>query len=243
MGIRINTVLGWGFKYCRYHQDPRFNSEIFSESSKEDFLPEMIKANESKKKGIDAKFRKNEFTDWIEGKSWHKGKKIESLTKYDFMQYSYFNTEEDEKGKVKIGSIVFTDPVMKNWKRHDDTIDYYTALRGRKDSVISIVDGANQPCQIYPYASYVHRKTGKVLNNINRYGMTELYFECDSSDRKKFKWDIIGGKNGTKTLIEWQRDIVPEPTYNIRLFCEAAKVFKDPMTVYRLKPMVITYWC
>ena len=53
------------------------------------------------------------------------------------------------------------------------------------------------------------------------------------------KWNVFGVNN----IVEWQRNIVPLPPYNIRLFCETVKAFKNKKTVYRLKPMIFTYWC
>lgn len=82
------------------------------------------------------------------------------------------------------------------------------------------------------------------VNQSDRWCITKSYFDKDNKHRRVWNWeetkDFTGG---VSSIIEWQRDIVPEPPYIIRLFCEASGIFKDPMTVYRLKPMIFSYWC
>jgi hypothetical protein len=246
MGIRIKVILGWGFRRCRYQQDPRFNPEIFGDCDK-DYLPAMFELNEKLRSTL-PDWRQKDFELWTKGKLYGDGKPIKELTSGDFLSYCTYNTDENEEGKISTGPIVFTSPEHKDWYRYDDVIDYYT-FPPMTDSVKMIVDEVGQPAQVYPYCAFVNRKTGsrplesKAIDQTTRWLVTKTYFESPEESRRDWKWEekseYVGG---AKSIIEWQRDIVPEPPYIIRLFCEAANVFKNPLTVYRLKPMVVSYW-
>ena len=245
MGTRINKVLGWGFKYCRFEKDTRFRS-VFFEDNENDYLDRMVEENEKHldskdlRKKMDAQY----FNSWVNGKGWAScGKKQTSLSKYDIFKFNnYIDTSEGS-----VGSVIFTDPSHK-WTRQDDIIDYYEAPSGKEgaplDTVKFILDGANQPAQIYPYCSFVNRHTGKRskenINQSDRWSITNMYFKHEHKD---WKWKEFEKSWGVKNIVQWQRDIVPEPSYIIRLFCKVAKPFKNPSTMYRLKPMIFTYWC
>jgi hypothetical protein len=243
MGIRINVTIGWGFRYCKYSQDPRFNPKFFEDCDK-DYLPAMLELNENLKMTL-PDWRQKDFELWTKGQLYGEGEPVTKLTSREILSYSYFNTEENEETrKVITGPIVFTSPEHKDWHRYDDIIDYYT-WPGMKDSVKMIVDDSNQPSQIYPYCVYVNRKTGtkpEGCGSVER-SLTKMYFDDTKEHRKKWKWEKMPRITcGARSIIEFQRDIVPEPPYIIKLFCQTSNIFKNPLTVYRLKPMVIAYW-
>lgn len=249
MGTRINKTLGWGFKYCRFEKDPRFRPAFF-EDNEDDYLDRMVEENKKSLNSRDFKKKMDaqSFDCWVNGKGWvSTGKKQDSLSKHDIFQFnSYTDTSEGT-----VGAVIFTDPTHERWHRYDDTIDYYDAPSGEGgaplDTVKFILDGAGQPAQIYPYCSFVDRNTGKkpkmnkglTINQGDRWSLTNGYFKSTKKERATWKWKGLGVNN----IIQWQRNIVPEPSYTIRLFCKVTKPFKNPLTIYRLKPMILTYWC
>lgn len=257
MGIRIHKVLGYGFKYCKFDKDPRFNdwvfnakSEKFYENKKDEFL-EFLKDKKSK-------FSKEERIisnitmdiNWIEGTGWFdKEKPVKSLSLSDFIKYNYFETE----GKNPIGPVIFTLPSSKDWNRYDDIIDYVECSidnKGSFDSVKFYKDDAGQPAEIYPYVGFVNRNTGKRVrfSQSDRWILTDILQKSKKVKNPSLKHidpdlETNFQKEGITNLIEWQRWIVPIIPDLIVNFCEFAKVFKNPLTIYRLKPMIYTYWC
>lgn len=244
MGTRIHKVVGWGFKYTKLANDPRFNESLFN-SNGENILDKMVELNTPRlaSKDLRVKMDANSFDMWVNAKGMYSDEKpVEHLEIYDFVKYNnYLNPRIDNRG-----ALLITDPANKKWSRYDDIIDYYES-NGTEDNVKYILDGAGQPAQLYPYCSFVDRNTGKrpkmkkgiSISQGDRWSLTEAYFKCTKEERKKWNWKVFGVKN----ILEWQRNIVPEPPYNIRLFCETIKAFKNKKTVYRLKPMIFTYWC
>jgi hypothetical protein len=178
---------------------------------------------------------------WVNGKGFaaSNGKKQTELTRHDVFRCSGYTDTTDGS----VDSVVFTDPSHEGWTRHDDIIDYYE-VQTTDTHVKFILDEAGQPAQIYPYCAFVNKHTGKrAKENItqqDRWSITNLYFK---HDRKGWKWKVFQKNWGVKNIVQWQRDIVPEPPYVIRLFCKVSKPFKDPLMIYRLKPMILTYWC
>lgn len=243
MGTRIHKVLGWGFKFTKLAKDPRFNESLF-EDSEDNILDKMIEVNTPRltSKDLRVKMDAQSFDCWVNAKGMYKNEKpVTHLDKYGFVKYNGYLDYENDRGTV-----VFADPMQKNWQKYDDIIDYYES-DGTEDTVKYILDQAGQPAQVYPYCAFVDRNTGKApktsekyaITQSDRWSITEAYFKTDAKERKKWKWNVFGVNN----IVEWQRNIVPLPPYNIRLFCETVKAFKNKKTVYRLKPMIFTYWC
>lgn len=242
MGTRIHKVLGWGFKHTKLAKDQRFNESLFNCNLA--VLDEMVELNNTRlnSKDLRVKMDAQSFDMWVNAKGMYSdGKPIHHLDVYDFVKYNGYLDHRTDKGTV-----VFTDPMQKNWQRYDDILDYYES-NGTEDTVKYILDQAGQPTQVYPYRAFVDRNTGKApktsekyaITQSDRWSITEAYFETETKERKKWKWTVFGVNN----IVEWQRNIVPLPPYNIRLFCETIKAFKNKKTVYRLKPMIFTYWC
>ena len=239
MGTRIHKVLGWGFKHTKLAKDPRFNESLFNWNLA--VLDEMVELNNTRLNSKDLRVKMNaqSFDMWVNAKGMYSdGKPIHHLDVNDFVKYNGYLDHRTDKGTV-----VFTDPMQKNWQRHLDIIDYYES-DGTEDTVKYILDRAGQPAQVYPYSAFVDRNTGKApktyaITQSDRWSITEAYFKTDTKERKKWKWNVFGVKN----IVEWQRNIMPLPPYNIRLFCETIEAFKNKKTVYRLKPMIFTYWC
>jgi len=222
MGNRIHKVLGYGFEDVEYRKDSRFNESfwLFLDNDDDDDLLEKLKEENSRKienlKENDFGFEMKMFSYEVENKK--------KLKIGDFVKFSGYASE------MKKSPFVFIDP-FGNWSRYDDTIDYYDCEKtkhGPKDVVKLIKNDNGEKGCIYPYLSYVNKKTGEPINCCP----SERYSDYDQYYSEKYKL----------TLDEWKNNVVPAIPYSIRLFCEVMKVFKNPLTIYDSHAMIYTYW-
>lgn len=239
MGNRIHKVIGCGFRYSKLDKDPRFTDGIFDLEG--DLRPKLIEyLDKLKSEDSVEKFDYSMLEQQLKGTGWFKDDTSKPISMYDVLKYSSYGSEQ------MATPIIITNPMEKDWYRYDDIIDYYEAPTkdgGPIDHVKLIVDDANQSSGIYPYcARYVNRNAGKVCEKIHtsiRWTTTNACLEAGI--KVPFKAENPMGIDGS--LIQWQRHIVPQLPPFISIFCDAFNVFKNPMTKYRLRPMILTYWC
>jgi hypothetical protein len=138
-----------------------------------------------------------------------------SMSVSDFIKHSAFDQE------VGCGPLIFTNPFMDDWYQYDNAIDYYSMQADEEKNLSNSVKMIRRG--IYPYnQAYINRKTGKRIQR-PVYGDNSLD-------------DLSEEMNINKI------DIVPMIPEIIVDFCTFLKVFKNPLTVYRLKPMLFTWW-
>jgi len=247
MGIRVHKTIGYGFLKSRFGNDPRFNSHVFNEERLDgDLRPKLLEYIDEKLKTAipndDTEFDLKIEKTALECKGlWENNTKI-PIRLHDVIKYNYYNTEGDNP----IGPILFTIPYQKDWYRYDDAIDYqeepqkYVTSDGCVDHAELITDCEGQPAGIYPYcSSYCHRNTGERWVDISTFGRWTLTRLFKEDPNIKFK---IDNKYGIKNFVEWQRHIVPKLPSFISLFCDCFEIFRNPLTKYRLRPMIFTYW-
>jgi len=152
----------------------------------------------------------------------------------------------DTAGKLPIGPLLFTVPYAK-WSHYDDAIDYYEETQ----RTVRADGGVPDRCAI------INRLRGSAQRHLP---LRQLL--CPSSKWEASEAAIHGrplvayarppqprfqaqarNEFGVKTLVDWQRHIVPEAPLFIRAFCECFEIFKAPKTIWRLRPMLYTYWC
>jgi hypothetical protein len=230
MGIRIKKVLGYGFKHCTFKDDPRFNDWVFDCNHDLHENPVNQKLIDFYTEKQDPAKYTSEFDDaydlqYLAGTGWHTDKgPAKELYTHDFIENCAF---EYERGK---GFVLFTSPINEDWYRYDDIIDYSDS-ENMDTKIKKLKTG------IFPLnSSYIDRRTGKRVKTINPsiYSMTHQYIDEISEDFKK--------EFNVKSLNELCVNIVPLVPSVIVNFCNVFNVFKNPLTVYRLKPMVVTYW-
>jgi len=225
MGIRINKVLGWGFKYCDFERDPRFRKEFWDSRNlyDRDIKTELI--NEANRLGEELNYFER---DWFNKK--------EYISIGDFLFFGHY-----EREIPKPTALVFSSEYYKEWYRHDNCLDYYETP-SMNEKVKFIRDQANQSCCVYPYYGFVNRKTGErfKVEQSDRWSLTEWYLKMGKDQRLKFEQKVFKKKG--VSFIEWQRDIVPQIPLLLRCFLKIAKPFKDDIIMYRLRPMISTYW-
>lgn len=252
MGIRIHKVLGYGFRKVRFNRDPRFNSHALCTldhgaheerfGREKDLRPQLIAflAKRAQELPEEERWKYRFEIASLQGKP---GQDPGPLNYADVIICNPHNTE----GKIPIGTLLFTIPYAK-WSHYDDVIDYYEEAQrtvradgGPIDRCTVLTDCEGQPCGIYPYDSgYVHRTHGELPKQLFTTARWTLTRVLRSQGSKLLK---AGNDFGVKTLVEWQRHIVPEVPLFIRAFCECFEIFKNPKTLLRLRPMLHVYWC
>lgn len=224
MGIRVHKILGYALLdvKTKKHQfaDSRFTKEFvksadygFEEKTQEKFI-EFLKPKDH----FEAKMVRHYLEN---NKKWYA---------FDFIHYAL------ECGSKKV--VLFMEPTSKDWRRHDDIIDYYQENCQPKTKVKRL-------SSIYPYiARYTDLRTGKTFNN-NDPEHYAAHFIAQYIGG--FKWSLTEVEEklkelDLKSLEEFKEKIVNSVPESIRLFCQFLNVFNDPMTVHYLKPILYTYW-
>lgn len=233
MGIRIKKVLGWGFKYWKPENDPRFTSdalERFDSMSLEEFTNLFLEYLDKKIKNND----KIETYGYKLLKNQIKGLEL----KFNIRNFYYTPYGVDD---YKICPIVFTTPLQNNFLRYGDLIDAYEYdTNPIKTPNVIYINGENgKPAWIYPWCSCVHVDTGKRVKG-------NPYFEfCNGNDEafsSKEGREFMLEQYGVKSDLEFQRKIVPILPEELKVFFEITKIFPNPKTKYKLRPMILTYF-
>lgn len=228
MGIRIHTTIGYGFKYIRWGKDPRFNESFWDWGANEkDIKPTLLDFCLARKDnhddwGYDLAF----FSAWLEGKGlYEKHGAPETLSLTDFIDYSGFGPE------MKRCPLIFGNYEKdKDWRRRDNIIDYYQSGKEPLDKVSFITDELGQPAGIYPNSLYCHRNNGRLLKGIY------------PAHRWSVDFRDLNPEWGIENELDWQRNVMPLVPADIRAVCEVCNVFKNPLTVFRLRAMIYSYW-
>jgi hypothetical protein len=249
MGIRVHKIMGYGFLRSKLDKDPRFKENVFSPKEGSILngdlrqpLIDFIEKNSYKTTDVIGEKYDEKNGDYrcelaaLKMVGLYSDLKDTPINIYDVVHYNYYDTEKD----IPIGPVVFTIPYNEDWRRYDNTMDWVeeTQKFGQLDHVNRIVDSYNQSRAIYPYESYINRNTGERIrcSSLERHLITERLKQGEVIKLKD------NNEFGLKTLVEWQRYIVPKLPPFIEIFCDCFNIFKNPLTKYRLRPMIYTYW-
>ena len=158
-----------------------------------------------------------------------------------------FFTWDSEDGLP--GVIVLTPITGTQWKRNDDQIDYYEEVNKGFVSPEAHVEILDIP--LHPYNNYIDNETGKLANNTIRewiYQFRNANLELSSNkslDAKKHHMYHIMLQTSLKKLgckLHWtEKWNVAIPT-QIQDYCQYVEMFKDNTSIWKLKPMIYTYW-
>lgn len=230
MGIRVNKMLGYGLTNvkCRrngFINDERFNLEdgYFSRNVDQEEYS-IKKFTEHLKKIVDEDKKKNGFSmlefEAVELKS----KKYEF---YDVIDH------DSEFGKP---SVVLFRPFLKDWKRHDDIIDYIE-LDATPISKVKKIKRS-----LYPYDGYINLKTklNYILSDKEKIQLHEVlrmseYLNDEQMTKAAIHYGFIDKEDMLKNIVPIVPTIIHE-------YCKWLKVFKNPDTVYELTPLIYTIW-
>lgn len=247
MGIRIHTAMGWGLKKTKGSKDPRFTPEFLKMWDDEVDLRPLLKKRCEELISVDTtnddeadinKSYAQMFLQRLSVNENHLG--VRNMVRYC--------------SEMDSGPMVFVPfPYIDTWFRYDDAIDYYDSLA--KNKVKMLVDDAGFPISIWPYYGHVNRKTGRPFRGKN----ARMYIEArqmiplieKSGKKVKTLSDLISERGvkelkeeyGIDSLDALVNDLVPEIPFELKLFFEVTHAFKDPLTMYELRPMIYKYWC
>lgn len=253
MGIRIHKAIGYGLNDLENgYEDPRFNTDQVDRLYESDFNG-LKKFFEDENKCIKilteqfntkediAKFEYSNIKIFL--KSIHKMQRTPMPS--DFLD---FDGEANDNWILFYPAGNIPGGLYSDWKRFDDTIDYYENRIYKKELESIIVDLSKfGALGIYPYNHGMHLKPGKEnklgkhknLLNENK----EDYIEGGLYNMLVGDWDFkqepLADKNTIKHLKEDWHPIIP---VSIKLFVYYFEIFTNPHTVYDLKPLLCQWW-
>lgn len=228
MGIRIHKVLGYGLTdiyYDNIADDPRFNPYGFfiSEQNEKDFpIKQFYVELELITRDSSAPFDLFLLKQQIKQKE---------LTDFHGVM-----VHDPEFGLKSV--CVFIPPTeIDNWHRYDNIIDYIEACNNANG--FNHVQKLSKP--IYPYDAYMDTRTfpPKPVDRI----MRELRVMVNNP--KITKWvsnDKITEMYGFKSVEDFKAKVVPLVPRELVETLRFLKIFRDPNTIYSLRPMIYTYW-
>lgn len=234
MGMRIKKVLGWGFKYWKPKNDPRFTLDSLKHFNSEDFTEDFTNLF---LEHINKKIENNNKTETYGYKLLEQQIKEQKL-KFD--AYDFYDTPSGIDD-YKICPIVFTSPIQEDFSRYGDLIDSYEYQTNPiKIPNATYINGQNgKPAWIYPWCSCVHIDTGKRIKG-------NPYFKFCNGDNKVFSSkegrEFMFEEFNVKSDLEFQRKIVPVLPEELEVFFEITNIFPNPKTKYKLRPMILTYF-
>jgi len=251
MGIRIHKAIGYGLNDLQNgFEDPRLNNDWIEEVYESDF-EDFKKFLESKDKCIE--ILKDVFLD--EQSKWHYGDIELFLNSMNRMRRQPFPSDFlDFDGEVNDNWILFypagniSGGIFGEWKRFDDTIDYYENRVYKKELDSIIIDLSEYgTLGIYPYNHGMYLKPGKenklgkfksLLSEHNKNYLEGQYYNMLVGD-----WDIKQDPRADEETVKHLReDWHPLIPTSIKLFIYYFKIFKDTNTVYDLKPLLCQWW-
>lgn len=251
MGIRIRKILGYGWDdFEGFDKDPRikdnwkdknYNHNSFTYKGFLEYCEKRLgEIREKYPKEEDRMFIDEYFSLlWISRGFKNNESSYKELDD-DAIHYDSISYDE-EFGYDNV--IVFTIPWQKDWYRYDDIIDYY---QWHKKSIGPHVKVINRP--IYPYDFYINSKTGNRVKFEYRdtYSFLNDLIKKEKDEKRKLDLKLglekvckEAGFDGTEDA---SKHFVPGIAEDVRLIIDYFQIFKNPLVVHTLKPMIYTYW-
>lgn len=236
MGIRVHKYLGYALPDFK-PKDDRLAMDIWDDDVYESFLEQTVDQFVT---DIGVKFGSR-----LDEKDPSKG--------YKNLKYVIRNNSDKEFETEITFLILRSCTYGEDWYRYDDSIDYYEeAIRpenqnGCRDRLDWLDRG------IYPYSgSYQNARTGESLTRNGFCGsIRREYLDIAKTDPNQVfskQWNLLrhnptfwfdlGFENGE----DFKRNCIHKIPEEIVEICEGSGIFKDPMTVYQLRPAIVTYW-
>jgi hypothetical protein len=265
MGIRINKAIGYGLNDVKT-DGKGIADERFSLLHDDDWWENLYESDFNEYKtfledeDLVVKVLTEKFAADPESAKWdytHVRLFLNSLKerKYPPDNYDFFEYD----GEARDDWILFyphgniKDGMFGGWRRRDDTIDYYENRVYKKELDSIITDLSEYGTRgLYPYNHGMHLKPGRE-NKIKE--VTPKYFEINPNrpdyiegghyNMMVGKWDgdkmepLVKDPEMIKHLEEDWHPIIP---VTIKLFVHYFNVFKNPHTVYDLKPLLCQWW-
>jgi len=272
MGIRINRRMGYALTDFEYDTDAweatdsRINLELFNGDGGED-LYEL--KNEFVDWALSYPYKAKEMLVEEIGVETHLGSIAQGaferlVEKQGIKRFSFHTplTHRPEFGNP--GVLLFQPLTFTDWTRHDDTIDHYDHAHRYDGPTTTLLDmnAELHQCGIYPYSALMLRHPDAETHEEflkPREEYTDEAWEKEQKNRFGIRQGRLHGREFnmmvghfdehqaplveneaflTHLLEDWNSQIPPE----ILLFAHYSKIFTDFNTVYRLRPVLYTYW-
>lgn len=234
MSIRIHKVLGYGLANLNISENGEF---IEDDRINPDGFYSLLEEQAEFKYSM-AKFR--EYLNKITSKNNNRFELI--MLKQEIIEGRIGSNEfnkmiswDPEYGLPNV--VVFTPPSQRSWQRYDDMIDYTEACEEYQGSV-PVVKPINRA--LYPYVSWIDIRNP---TEIPPYAMIQVAnefrynssFVPETGDKYVKPW-------GFSSIDEMLNSIVPSIPDELVEILRFLEVFKDPDTIYQLRPMIYIYW-
>lgn len=238
MGIRVNKMLGYGLTDVKTVNDgivdERFDPEGWFFANHETRIKTWN--TEGFLAFWEEQAEKTEFSDLAFSRtnlSEIAKKEKENPHSYNHTKFSGAFIHDGEYGLPNVALLIPLDQIGAEWYRHDDAIDYAeeTENHDQKNRFVEL------PWGIYPWnASFSQpdgkRWTGEKASLVREFMRTKSIFPKD----------LIAKELGFETIEEAKKGILPFVPEQVRMLCLYAKMFKDLLTIFQLKPMFYVFW-
>lgn len=143
----------------------------------------------------------------------------------------HFYDESDYGGGEGLPVILLCPCDEPDWFRSDDAIDYYEAGRG---SDMTPTCQELPPSGIFPYSGGMYLLPDKTT-------MLDPPL-CKNGIISDIQWYMEMRNRDSRLGEHLRNDYNCKVHPDVHVFVHRAKIFTDPLTVFRLKPVIYTYW-
>jgi len=218
MGIRINKVMGYALTDL-VEEDPRINWDILL-NDRYAHEKEHKKWVTEHPKEANALLESGELGKGMLG-AYYAPVKVGSHS----LVHLYMDSVETEK---ELPILLLCPCTGIDWYRYDDPIDYYEA--GDMEPLYQELS----PSGIFPYSAGLYLLPGK----------TTLLDPplCKNGVISDIQWYMEMRNQDSRLGEHLRNDYNCKVHPDVHVFVHRAKIFTDPLTVFRLKPTIYTYW-
>lgn len=242
MGIRVNKLLGYGLTDVEPYEDPRinWNSPLVSGENPNEITVEKYQKFIQRREAEDAaacperrNFRiESAFIRW-------------GLNKGERFELTSTVTCDDGESENGAKVLVVRPLTERNWHRFDDMIDWmeesylrYPGDDGNGYDRVDLFRGT-----IYPYHSYMDRRTGERLGGMIHEWVRMSHLVLPTpTDVPDVVLDEMARDIGFESHENAWANVVPEVPEAVRDVVEFGQLFNDSRTVLELRPMLYTFW-
>lgn len=247
MGIRIHKMIGYGLNDVKTKK---------GELTDDRFHPEGVMSPDYEKRD---QYTREGFIEWLASPDslrllnfgFHvtmdfeinveKSILIDQKRADNFQYQFHFNAEF---GLKKV--LCITPLTQPEWHRYDNTLDYEeeTMKRRKNGNACNYVKMSING--FYPYSSsFIDDRTG------NRIASSEglEFFRCmywtnlfDGDEARERGLEYFSKRIGFTSVEEAKQHFAPAIPFSIIAQCIYGKLFKDPNTIWKLRPMMYVYW-
>lgn len=133
-----------------------------------------------------------------------------------------------DAGKANV--VLFVPPTRTDFYRYDDPIDYMESIGE------CVVKELQYP--IYPASRYINRETGEFVDNsvLDVRELIYLFNNSSNPETKEYALTQLGCKE------TWMERYNVEIPIDLVEFLRYTEMFTDDSTIWKLKPLIYTYW-